>query len=136
MLNYAIAITKDADMGNYGAVIPDVAGCYPLGDTIDELLDDAKSAIEAHIEFTLEENLPFEFTTTPIETLKNHPDYTDVLAWAYVTIDESAFIKQVRFNVSWNEYLLKRVDEYIATTHDTRSGFLAKLAEEIISLAR
>lgn len=130
MINYAVAITKDDGMQNYSAVIPDVVGCYPFGDTIDELLNDSKCAIESHIETTLELGLPFEFKSTPIEVLKADPDFANVLAWAVVSVDETAFDKQVRFNVSWSEHLLKKVDAYVAKTHDTRSGFLAKLAQE------
>lgn len=36
--------------------------------------------------------------------------------------------QQVRFNVSWPQYLLDRVDEYTSENHETRSGFLAKAA--------
>lgn len=133
MIHYAIAISKDDNMNNYGGIIPDVVGCYTFGDSIDELLLESKSAIESHIETTLELGLPFDFKTTPIETLKNDPEYSEVLAWAFVAIDETAFDKQIRFNVSWNEHLLKKVDEYIAKTHDTRSGFLAKLASQAIA---
>ena len=46
-----------------------------------------------------------------------------------IAIDETAFSKQVRFNVSWNEYLLNQVDSYIANHNETRSGFLAKAAQ-------
>lgn len=130
MINYVIAIVKDDDMGNYGAVVPDVDGCLPFGDTIDETIANAKALLNDHIATTIELGLPFEFKTTPIETLQQDPDYADVLAWAFVSIDETAFDKQVRFNVSWSEQLLKVVDEYVAKTHDTRSGFLAKLAKE------
>lgn len=134
MLHYAVAITKDEGMENYAGVIPDVAGCYTFGDTIDELLTETKSAVESHIATTLEFDLPFEFKTTDIETLKADPDYQDVLAWAFISVDESQFsTKQVRFNVSWSEYLLKRVDEHIAKTHDTRSGFLAKAVTQAMN---
>lgn len=135
MMNYAVAISKDAEMGNYSAVIPDVSGCYAFGDTIDELLAETKSAIESHIETTLDCGLAFGFTTTPLEVLQSDPDHADVIAWAFVSVDETAFSKQVRFNVSWNEYLLRRVDEHIAKTHDTRSGFLAKIASEKLATA-
>lgn len=133
MINYAIGIVKDDEMGNYGAIVPDVSGCLPFGDTIDETIDNAKALLDDHIATTIELGLPFNFNTTPIEILKNDPEYSEVLAWAFVAIDETVFDKQVRFNVSWNEHLLKKVDEYIAKTHDTRSGFLAKLASQAIN---
>lgn len=135
MINYAVAISKDAGMENYSAVIPDVAGCYAFGDTIDELLIETKSAIESHIETTLDCGLAFEFVTTPLEVLQKDAEYGDVIAWAFVSVDDMAFDKQIRFNVSWSERLLNRVDEYVKRTHDTRSGFLAKLASEKLAIA-
>lgn len=133
MMYYAVAISKDDNMQNYGSVVPDVPGCYGFGDTLDELLSETKSAVESHIETTLELNMPFEFKTTSLETLQKNPDYQGV-TWALIAIDETAFDKQVRFNVSWSEHLLKKVDDYVAKTHDTRSGFLAKLAQEKLAV--
>ncbi len=127
MINYPVAIFKDEGMNNYGALVPDVDGCFPLGDTIDETIANSQALIFDHIETMLELDMPFEFTTSSIEELRNDPEYNEALMWAIVSVDESKLsTKQVRFNVSWNECLLHKVDDYIAKTHDTRSGFLAK----------
>ncbi|MDO4224031.1 MAG: type II toxin-antitoxin system HicB family antitoxin [Acinetobacter sp.] len=131
MIHYAIAITKDEGMTNYGGVFPDIAGCYPTADTLDEMMIEARELAISHIETMLELNMPFEFKTTPLEELQKDPEYQGV-TWAIISIDETAFDRQVRFNVSWSEHLLKRVDEHIAKTHDTRSGFLAKLASQAL----
>ncbi|MDY3331914.1 MAG: type II toxin-antitoxin system HicB family antitoxin [Pelistega sp.] len=128
MIYYAVAIHKDETMNNYAGIIPDVPGCYTFGDTLDELLLETKEAIESHIETTLDSGLKFEFKTTPLEDLQKSADFKNAMAWFFVAIDETLFDKQIRFNVSWSERLLQRVDEYIAHTHDTRSGFLAKAA--------
>lgn len=134
MIHYPVAIFKDEGMNNYGAIIPDVAGCYPVGDTIDELMADVYSAVNDHIEVTLDEGLPFEFKSSKIEDLKNDPEYADAATWAIVSIDDSKFsTEQTRFNVSWPQYMLDRVDAHIANTHDTRSGFLAKAVQQAIN---
>ncbi|MFB6349463.1 type II toxin-antitoxin system HicB family antitoxin [Moraxella sp. ZJ142] len=133
MLHYPIAISKDDGMQNYASVVPDVDGCFGFGDTIDETIDNTKSLLQKHIATMLELDMPFEFKTSTIESLQTDPDYNGVI-WAVVAIDETAFDKQVRFNVSWSEHLLKKVDDYVAKTHDTRSGFLAKLAEERLAV--
>lgn len=134
MIYYPIAIFKDEGMGNYGAVIPDVGGCLPVGDTIDDTINDAQTLLQTHIECTLDENLPFEFKSSAIEDLKNDPEYADAVAWAIISIDETKFAtEQVRFNVSWSRYMLDRVDSYIANSHDTRSGFLAKAAQQALT---
>lgn len=129
MKAFALAIFKDADNPTYGVVVPDVPGCYPCGDSIEAAIEDSKSAIKAHIEFMLENDLEIDLATRPIEELRTDPDYADAVAWGIAEIDESALsAKQTRFNVSWPEYLLVRVDQYAADNHDTRSGFLAKAA--------
>lgn len=133
MLHYPIAIFKDEDMENYAAIVPDVDGCFPLGDSVAEIIEDAEDLIFAHIEFMIEEGMSFDFNTSEIEVLKNEPDYTDALAWAIISIDDTKLsTKQVRFNVSWPEYLLKKVDEYVEKNHETRSGLLAKAVQKEI----
>lgn len=134
MIHYPIAIFKDAGMTNYAAIVPDVDGCFPTGDTIDETIDAAQKLLQDHIECLLDEGMSFDFKVSQIETLKADVDYAEALVWAIVSIDETQFsTKQVRFNVSWSEYLLNRVDNYVAQSHDTRSGFLAKAAQKMLS---
>ena len=129
MKAFALAIYKDADNPTYGVVVPDVPGCYPCGDTIEAAIKDSKTAIKAHIEFMLENDLAVDLTTRSIEELRADPDYADATAWGIAEIDESALsAKQTRFNVSWPEYLLDKVDRFAIENHDTRSGFLAKAA--------
>ena len=77
----------------------------------------------------LENDLAVDLTTRSIEELRADPDYADATAWGIAEIDESALsAKQTRFNVSWPEYLLDKVDRFAIENHDTRSGFLAKAA--------
>lgn len=134
MIYYPIAIFKDKGMNNYAAIVPDVDGCFPLGDTIDQTINEAHLLIHEHIECMLTEGMEFDFNISNIETLKTDPQYDDAIAWAIVSIDEAALsTKQVRFNVSWSEYLLNRVDTYVAQSHDTRSGFLAKAAQNMLA---
>ncbi|WP_367105328.1 type II toxin-antitoxin system HicB family antitoxin [uncultured Psychrobacter sp.] len=133
MLNYPIAIFKDESMENYAAIVPDIDGCFPLGDTIDDTIQEAESLIYDHIEYMLDKGMSFDFYTSEIETLKTNPDFKDTLVWAIVSIDDTKFsTKQVRFNVSWPEYLLKRVDRYAEEHHETRSGFLAKAVQKAL----
>ncbi|WP_201585850.1 type II toxin-antitoxin system HicB family antitoxin [Psychrobacter jeotgali] len=133
MLNYPIAIFKDEGMDNYAAIVPDIDGCFPLGDTIDDTIQEAESLIYDHIEYMLDKGMSFDFHTSEIESLKTNPDFKDTLVWAIVSIDDTKFsTKQVRFNVSWPEYLLKRVDHYAEANHETRSGFLAKAVQKVL----
>lgn len=129
MIYYPAAIFQDDNQSNFGVIIPDLSGCYPVGDTIEAAIADAQEAAIFHIEGMIAEGLEWQSTPSDINTLRNHPDYAEALLWVMVAVDESAFSKQVRFNVSWNEYLLNQVDSYIAAHNETRSGFLAKAAQ-------
>ena len=129
MIYYPAAIFQDDNQANFGVIIPDLSGCYPVGDTIEEAIADAHDAAIFHIEGMIAEGLDWQTTPSNINTLRANPDYADALLWVMIAIDETAFSKQVRFNVSWNEYLLNQVDNYIANHNETRSGFLAKAAQ-------
>jgi predicted RNase H-like HicB family nuclease len=45
-MNYPIAIEPSTQTSAYGVVVPDLAGCFSAGDTLDEAIDNAKQAIE------------------------------------------------------------------------------------------
>ncbi|EGZ47752.1 type II toxin-antitoxin system HicB family antitoxin [Neisseria wadsworthii] len=129
MIYYPVAIFRSDGEAGYGVIIPDLPGCYPVGDTVEEALADAKGAALFHIEGSIEEGLGFETHPKSIEEHRANPDYAEAVLWAMIEIDETAFTKQTRFNVSWPEYLLEQVDRYAAANHETRSGFLAKAAQ-------
>lgn len=130
MIYYPAALFQDEGQSNYGVVIPDLPGCYPVGDTVEEAIADAKTAAAFHIEGMIAENMEFEKQPRSIAQLRQLPEYAEAVAWVVVEIDEAAFSRPVRFNVSWPEYLLQEVDAYAAAHHETRSGFLAKAAQQ------
>lgn len=133
MIYYPMAVFKDGDQRNYSGIIPDLPGCYPSADTVEELIVEARALAEFHLEGMIEEGLEFETAPRSIVEHGKNPNYADAVLWAVVEVDEDAFSKQARFNVSWPEYLLKRVDEYAGARHDTRSGFLAKAAIKMMN---
>jgi len=49
MIGYAV-IVEQADDGGFGAWSPDLPGCVALGDTVDECLDEMRSAMGLYIE--------------------------------------------------------------------------------------
>ena len=132
MIYYPAALFQDPDQSNWGVIIPDLPGCYPVGDTVADALADAKAAAMFHLEGLLQENLPIPEAQS-IEIHRDNPDYADAVLWTMVEADDTALTGQVRFNVSWPQYLLDRVDEYTAVHHETRSGFLAKAALNLIN---
>ena len=49
MMNYAIALIPEEE-GDYGVLVPDIPGCFSVGDDISEAIANAHEAIECHLE--------------------------------------------------------------------------------------
>jgi predicted RNase H-like HicB family nuclease len=69
MIRYAVVIEKDED--NYSAYCPDVPGCAAVGDTLNEVLDNMKEALEFHLEGLAEDG---DACPVPLSIV----DYVDV----------------------------------------------------------
>ena len=130
-----VAIHKDTD-SLYGVTVPDIPGCFSAGETIEEALSNTREAIVFHLEGMLEDGGAVTVSTRQIEELAQEADYAGA-TWALIDVDlQRLSLKQTRFNVSWPEYLLARIDAYAEAHHETRSGLLAKAAERYLSEQR
>jgi predicted RNase H-like HicB family nuclease len=67
-LTYTIAIEPGDDQHAFGVVVPDLPGCFSVGDTLEEAYANAKQAIEGHLEICLELNEPI----TDRKSFKEH----------------------------------------------------------------
>ena len=125
-MQYPIFIHKDENSA-YGVIVPDLPGCYSVGDTIEEAIANAHEAIECHIEGLLldDESIPFKKS---VEEHLEDPDFKDGVL-AIVEIDISKISgKTTRINVSLPERFLKQIDEYTQHQGGNRSGFLVDAA--------
>ena len=106
-----VAIHKDTD-SLYGVTVPDIPGCFSAGETIEEALSNTREAIVFHLEGMLEDGEAVTVSTRQIEELAQEADYAGA-TWALIDVDlQRLSLKQTRFNVSWPEYLLARIDAY------------------------
>ena len=82
-MRYVVVVHKDED-SDYGVSVPDLAGCFSAGTTIEEALTNVVEAIECHLEAMLQdgEKIPM---AKPIEQHRKNPDYADGL-WAIVEV--------------------------------------------------
>ena len=71
--HYPIVIDKDPD-SDYGVTVPDLPGCFTVGDTIEEVLKQAREAIECHLEGLLLHGDPIPEPKT-IAYHQDNPDY-------------------------------------------------------------
>lgn len=127
-MRFTLALHTD-DGVKYGVTVPDLPGCFSAGDTLDEALEMAREAIDLHCEGMSEEGLEIP-APRPLSEHKADPLLADAV-WAIVEVDVEKYLsKPVRLNVSLPEGLVRSIDAYAQAHHMTRSGFLAKAAQE------
>lgn len=81
--HYPIVIDKDPD-SDYGVTVPDLPGCYTIGDTIADVLTQAVEAIELHLEGMLLDGDPIP-EPKDIAFHETNPEYADGV-WKTITI--------------------------------------------------
>jgi len=83
-VNYVIVIHKDTN-SDYGVTVPDLPGCFSAGDTIDHAIENAKEAIECHLEGLLMDNdiIPKQQS---LEIHQYNQDYQNGI-WAIVSVE-------------------------------------------------
>jgi len=127
-----IAIQRDTN-SVYGVIVPDVPGCYSWGDTIDDAIKNAKEAIYLHYEVLAETGETMTIKASKIEDLASGAEFTGAI-WALVDVDASKFdSKPERINISIPRFVLKKIDSYAESKHETRSGFISRAALAVIA---
>lgn len=123
-----IAVVLHSDDGQrYGVTVPDLAGCFSAGDSVEDALESVKEAVELHLEGLLEEGEEMP-SLAPISQHQANPDYAGGV-WAVVDVDTSAFEGEAeQIDVTLPKLLIKRIDDYARAKHLTRSVFLAEAA--------
>ena len=129
-MRYPIVIHKEKD-SDYGVIVPDLPGCYSAGTTLDEAIENAREAIECHLEGLLLDGEPIPAPGN-IETHQDNPDYAGGV-WSVVDIDLARLSgKSKRVNITLPERVLRMIDEAARAAGESRSGFLAKAALEAV----
>jgi predicted RNase H-like HicB family nuclease len=127
-----LAIHKDPN-SVYGVTIPDVPGCYSFGDSIDEAIKNAREAVYSHFEAMVEQGAALEVKASKIEELTKEEDFVGAI-WALVDIDLSKIdAKPERINISLPRFVLKKIDNFTESRHETRSGFISRAALAVIA---
>jgi predicted RNase H-like HicB family nuclease len=129
-MRFTLALHTD-DGVKYGVTVPDLPGCFSAGDTFDEAVDRAYEAIDAHVELLLQEgeDLP---VTRPLAVHQANPDLADAV---WVVIDapvERYFGPAEKINITVPALLLRHIDDYARAHGESRSGFLARAAQEVM----
>ncbi len=126
-MRYPIAIETGDAKHAFGAVVPDLPGCFSAGDTLDDALTNAREAILLHLEGLLDDGKAFPAPTS-IQQLQKKRSYRG-WTWAVVDIDFSELgDKAARINVTLPQRILRAVDTYARKQGETRSGFIVRAA--------
>ena len=131
---YPIAIELGDDTHAYGVTVPDIAGCFSAGDTMEEALKNVREAIEFHLEGLVEDGQEIPLPTDMAKHQQN-PDFAVNYIWAIVDIDVSRFMgKAEKINVTLPSRLIHLIDNRVTkdSRYKSRSGFLAAGAELLL----
>lgn len=116
------------DTHAHGVTLPDFEGCFSAADNYADIPAKVQEAIELHFEGE-DFDLP---TPSDIQTLNETGDYEGGV-WMLLDIDISRLSsKPQRLNVSLPSHLVKRMDDYAAKHHLSRSALIVKAAEKLM----
>lgn len=124
---YPAFIEIDAD-GTASGWFPDVDGCIFAGKDIDEAYADAASAIRAHFEALVENELKIP-APKPMQAhiIANAAEYTGG-QWAVINVNMDQFDGRAeRINITLPHRLLHQIDRAVMNTpeYGSRSAFIA-----------
>ena len=122
-----IVVLHTDDGQRFGVTVPDLAGCYSAGDSLDEALDSVREAIDLHVETLIEEGVAIP-PTTSLAHHQGNPDYAGGV-WAVVDVPVEKYLGPAeKINITVPRLVLARIDEYAKRHGQSRSGFLVEAA--------
>lgn len=126
-MKFIIAIEPGNDTTAWGVVVPDLPGCFSAGDTLDEAMDNAKEAIELHVQTMLEDGASLPAP----HTLAQWQADAEFSGWVWAVVDapvEKYFGPAEKINITVPRIILAHIDEYAKRHGLSRSGFLVQAA--------
>lgn len=127
---YPVYLHVGDDRHAHGVTFPDFPGCFAAADEWDALPAAIQEAVEARYHGEPDAVPP----PTPLEQLAAHPQYAGGV-WLLADVDLARIdTRPVRLNVSLPGNLVQQIDAWAARHHITRSGFLARAAQEAMQV--
>lgn len=116
-------IVFKSETSSYGGMLPDFPGCYPMGETLDELLADVQGAVETWMDGEDPAIFP---VPSSLEAVQGSEDATGrVLVLAEV---DTAFLESAteRINITVPRYALSAIDRLAKAQGLSRSAYMVK----------
>lgn len=132
--HYVAVIEKEADSA-FGVWFPDMEGCFSAGDTLDEAVANAASALRQHVEALESAGRKVQAARDVTGVLGDKAVKaalkTGALLFAVPLLADAG--RTVRINVSLDKALVDQIDEAASVRGLTRSAFIAQAAREKIT---
>jgi predicted RNase H-like HicB family nuclease len=126
-MKFIIAIEPGTQTSAWGVAVPDLPGCFSAGDTLDEAMDNARQAIDQHVEIMIEDGAPIPRARS-LAVLQADPAYAGWV-WAVVDVPVEKYLGPAeKINITVPRLVLARIDEYAKSQGMSRSGFLVEAA--------
>ncbi|NVZ10322.1 type II toxin-antitoxin system HicB family antitoxin [Allochromatium humboldtianum] len=127
-MRLALALHTD-DGVTYGVTVPDLPGCFSAGESLDQAIENAYEAIDAHVELLMDDGDAVP-CPRPLAEHQSNPDFAGAV---WVVIDapiERYFGPTEKIHIRVPRRLLQRIDAYARARHLSRSAFLTQVASE------
>ncbi len=118
MKTYFAALVDRAQDGTYGAMFPDVPGCYSSADTLEEMASMAEEALALHLEVLTENGLDMPRPSN-IERLTKPRGHKTMVV---LLVPARSAARPKRINITLDPRLTEEID----TVSANRSAFIAE----------
>lgn len=126
-MHYPAFIEIDND-GTASGWFPDIDGCIFAGDSVEDAISDAQSAIDAHFEALTEHDMAIP----PAGKMKDHIEKSDSQyangQWVLIPVNMDKFDGRAeRINITLPHRLLHQIDSAVKnnSAYSSRSAFIA-----------
>ena len=127
-MKFTVVLHSD-DGVRYGVTVPDLPGCFSSGESLDDALSSVADAIDAHVEWLLEEG-----GEVPVRRpLAEHQADVNFAGGVWAVVDvpvEKYFGPAEKINITVPRLVLARIDDYARRHGMSRSGFLSQAAQQ------
>ncbi len=127
-MKFTVVLHSD-DGVRYGVTVPDLPGCFSSGESLDDALSSVVDAIDAHVEWLLEEG-----GEVPVRRpLAEHQADLNFAGGVWAVVDvpvEKYFGPDEKINITVPRLVLARIDDDARRHGMSRSGFLSQAAQQ------
>ncbi|SJZ57609.1 type II toxin-antitoxin system HicB family antitoxin [Novilysobacter spongiicola] len=126
-MRYPVMIEAGDENTAWSVVVPDLAGCFSAGDTLDEAMSAVEEAAAAWIDAALDRGREIPRPSSAQSAMEKG----DFSGWivSYVNVDPALLDDTIeRVNITLPKRVLMRLDAKARESGQSRSGYIAHMA--------